>query len=245
MWRFWDYVIEPVLTAAGASTVVEIGAAGGRNTRRLGRWAARNGAVVHVIDPEPRFDPEALERTFPEAFVMHRSPSLGVLPGIAEPDAALIDGDHNWYTVTEELRSLERGGSQWPVTFLHDVGWPYGRRDMYYDAERIPPEHRHPHERSGIVVGRSDLTPEGVNGKYANATHEGGPRNGVLTAVEDFMDESGHRLELFAFRGWSGLALLLDRDHMETGVGRLAEVLHDQTFALELSPRHASRFFDQ
>ncbi|HEX8931203.1 MAG TPA: SRPBCC family protein, partial [Actinomycetota bacterium] len=29
-------------------------------------------------------------------------------------------------------------GAPLPVCFLHDVGWPYGRRDLYYAPERIP-----------------------------------------------------------------------------------------------------------
>ena len=25
-----------------------------------------------------------------------------------------------------------------PLLVLHDVGWPYGRRDLYYDPDDIP-----------------------------------------------------------------------------------------------------------
>jgi hypothetical protein len=241
MWQFWDLIIEPVLSAAEAKTVVEIGAEKGLNTSRLGEWAAKHGASIHVIDPNPEFDFGAAGH-----LVNHNARSLEALPLIERPDAVLIDGDHNWYTVTEELRLLERMSTLWPVTFVHDIGWPYGRRDMYYEPESIPAEYRQPYARSGMVPGRSPLSPDGRNAVLANATHEGGPRNGVLTAVEDFMDESVLELELFAVQaqGVAELGLLLDRSRLGTDVGPVVARIHDQPLAVGLSPRYASRYFD-
>ena len=77
------------------------------------------------------------------------------------PTAALIDGDHNWYTVVNELRMLRdnarAGREPLPVLILHDVGWPYGRRDLYYDPSTIPEEHRQPHRKAGMRLGRAEL----------------------------------------------------------------------------------------
>jgi hypothetical protein len=228
---------------AKAKTVSEVGAESGRNTVQLLRWAADHRAVVHVVEPKPLFDVDALERQYSRFFVMHQAVSLDALPNIARPDVVLLDGDHNWYTVIEELRVLDRVSSGWPITFLHDIDWPYGRRDMYYDPDAIPAACRQPFKRSGIVRGASALTPGGTNAEYANAAHDGGPRNGVLTAVENFMDETQRALELFLVRGPDGLAILVDRGHLKGKVGRLVQQLHDHDFGLELSPRYASRFF--
>ncbi len=240
---FWQRVVNPVLSAAKPRTVVEVGAETGANTVQLLRWLSTRRGVVHSIDPEPLFDVGQYERAYPKAFVMHQALSLEALPLIKDPDAALLDGDHNWYTVISELRILERA-RKWPITFLHDVDWPYGRRDMYYEPDNVPAESRQPFKYSGIVQKVSKLTPAGKNAQCANAVHEGGPRNGVLTAVEDFMDESRHQLELFLMPGPYGLALLVDRDRLKSKVGRVVQRVHDQNFALELAPRHASRFFD-
>jgi hypothetical protein len=242
VWQYWDHVVRPVLSSGVVRTVVEIGAEKGHNTARLVEWATAHAAVIHVIDPKPQFEPEGTEH-----FVIHRARSLEALPLIEEPDAVLIDGDHNWYTVMEELRLLERMSARWPITFVHDIGWPYGRRDMYYDPESIPAEYRHRNKRSGLVPGRSRLSPDGSNTVLANATHEGGPRNGVLTAVEDFMDQSGHRLELFAACAPESapLGLLLDRDRLGTEVGRVVREVHDPDVGQHLSPRYASRYFDR
>ena len=52
----------------------------------------------------------------------------------------MIDGDHNYFTVREELRLIgERAqGAALPLLLFHDVGWPHGRRDDYFDAGAIP-----------------------------------------------------------------------------------------------------------
>lgn len=73
-----------------------------------------------------------------------RDISHAVLPTLPAMDVALVDGDHNWHTVFHELRMLAETAraslAPLPVLILHDVGWPYGRRDLYYAPERIPEE---------------------------------------------------------------------------------------------------------
>jgi hypothetical protein len=82
-----------------------------------------------------------------------------------------------------------RSGS-FPLIALHDVGWPHARRDTYYAPERIPPEHRQPLVRDALLApAEKGTAPAGIRYPCA-AAREGGPRNGVLTAVEDFLAES-------------------------------------------------------
>jgi hypothetical protein len=63
---------------------------------------------------------------------------------------------------------------------------------MYYAPDRIPAEWRHEYSyEGGAFIGQSNLHADrGFRGmgNFAFATHEGGPRNGVLTAVEDFLE---------------------------------------------------------
>ena len=212
MHPFWDDVVEPLLDAAEARTVVEVGSERGYTTARLLRWAAARGAVVHAVDPAPRFDVARWQLEHGERLRFHRARSLDILGSIAGVDAALIDGDHNWFTVISELRLLARAaeadGRPLPLVIAHDAGWPYGRRDMYYDPSAVPAEHRHHAARAGIAPGRSELGSPGVNAWLWNATSEGGPRNGVLTAVEDFAGERPERCELDVIEGMHGLAVL-------------------------------------
>jgi hypothetical protein len=246
MHRFWTSIVEPLLSALRPATIVEVGAAAGSHTRLLVRWAEERSAVLHVVDPQPAFDVEQMKRDHPSAFVMHCAPSLNALRTITNPGAVLIDGDHNWYTVFHELQLLDQDCKQWPVTLHHDVGWPYGRRDMYYEPSTIPVDYRQPFTRSGIVYGQSALAAGALNDGVPNARHEGGPRNGVLTAIEDFMDSTPRDLELFAASGNCGLGLLIDSATLQSrpAVSEVVKRVHDTAFAVAMSPRYASRYFE-
>lgn len=181
----------PCLDAAEARSVVEIGAFAGDLTRVLVQWAARSSARVGAIDPSPQPGLVELARQHPELELI-RETSLAALPRIPLPDAVVIDGDHNYYTVSEELRLIgERAtGADVPLLLFHDVRWPHGRRDDYFAPDSVPAASRQPLAGSGggIVPGEPGLVPGGL--PYPrSAAREGGPRNGVLTAIEDFVAE--------------------------------------------------------
>lgn len=184
-------VLLPCLDAAGARSVLEVGAFAGDLTRVLADWAAGSGARVLAIDPAPRDGLLALERERPELELI-RETSLEALPSLALPDAVVIDGDHNYWTVSEELRLVgERaaaGERRLPLLLFHDVCWPHGRRDDYFAAELIPGDFRHPvaGRAGGLMPGEAGVRPGGL--PYPrSAAREGGSRNGVLTAIEDFV----------------------------------------------------------
>jgi Methyltransferase domain len=215
--RFWSSVIRPILDAANPEVVVEVGAGAGGHTRRLAKFCGSHEIALHVIDPAPGFDPSELD----DEVVFHRRLSLEALPDVGPVDIALIDGDHNWYTVNQELTLLQRisqsAGRPTPLTVCHDVCWPYGRRDLYYDPERIPAEYRHPWERAGIMPGQSGLQADrGLNPDLANAADEGGPRNGVMTAIEDFVETANEPFEVTVLPVLHGLAVVSPRSRLDS-----------------------------
>jgi hypothetical protein len=228
MFPFWHDVVAPVIEAAQARRVVEIGALRGDQTelmlRRLGP-----DVELHVIDPVPFFDPAEHERRFAGRYVFHRALSVDVLGDLPPMDVALIDGDHNWYTVFTELNLLadvtRRAGAPMPVMVLHDVGWPYGRRDLYYDPSNIPAEHRQPWRRAGIRRGKRRLVGGGgLNSNLANAELEGGARNGVMTAVDDFVAAQGEALRLVVLPVLFGLAIVVAEDRLAAQPALAAEL---------------------
>jgi hypothetical protein len=198
----------PCLDAAGVRSVVEVGAYAGDFTRVLVVWAAGAGARVSAIDPSPQPALEALEDAHPELELI-RATSLAALAEISLPDAVVIDGDHNYFTVREELRLIgERApGAELPLLLFHDVGWPHARRDDYYDPAAIPAEARHEPLAAdqGLYPGDPGVRRGGL--PYPrSAAREGGPRNGVLTAIEDFVAER-ERVRLAVVPAFFGLGV--------------------------------------
>jgi hypothetical protein len=218
MRRFWSHVIEPIIDATKPRVIVEIGADRGRNTARILEYCRRAGAVAHVIDPDPKFPVDEWKHDWPEA-VFHRELSLAALPSVGALDLALVDGDHNWFTVMGELSAIgdaSASAARFPVCLLHDVDWPYGRRDSYYDLATIPPEYRHRSAKRGLRPGRTEpVATDGMNAQFEHALHEGGERNGVLTAVEDFVAGSDIDFRLVTVPGFHGLAVLATVESLE------------------------------
>jgi hypothetical protein len=213
VYAFWETVIEPVLLELDARTLVEVGCAEGLNTKKLLRYCQDRGGVLHAVDPAAAFDAQALSAEFGDVFRLHRVLSLDAIPSVLPADAVLLDGDHNWYTVFHELRLIQEAANRaragFPVTFLHDIDWPYGRRDLYYDPDTIPPEHRQPFGQGGLLPGDPGQHPEkGINLGFNNALQEGGSRNGVLTAVEDFLEQSEGSFEFVRIPGFHGLGIV-------------------------------------
>jgi cephalosporin hydroxylase len=219
MFPLWDVAIAPVLHAAEAKRVVEIGALRGETTVKMLHDLGPE-AELHVIDPVPEFDPAEHEREFPGRYYFHRALSLEVLPKLQAMDAALVDGDHNWYTVYHELRLLaegaKRAGALLPVIVMHDVLWPYGRRDLYYAPEQIPAEFRQPYKKLGMRPGTKRLLERGgLNPTMCNAEVEGGPRNGVMTALDDFIAEYDGTLRRVVLPLYFGLAIVVDERRLQ------------------------------
>jgi hypothetical protein len=199
----------PCLDAAGARTVAEVGAFAGDLTRVLVRWATDHDAQVRAIDPAPQDDLVKLAKAS-WVLELDRRTSLEALPSMPLPDAIIIDGDHNYYTVTEELRLIgERAPEpRLPLLIFHDVCWPHGRRDDYFDVDLIPESARHPvvDGSGGIYPGDPAVRPDGLPYPHS-AAREGGAGNGVLTAVEDFV-ASREKLRLVVVPAFFGMGVV-------------------------------------
>ncbi len=202
----------PCLDAISPDSVVEVGAYRGVLTEALLNWAGDSGAAITAIDPEPEEELLELEQGHPELELV-REPSHEALAHLPLADAVILDGDHNYYTLTEELRLIDEKsrGRAFPLLLFHDVCWPHARRDTYYDPDRIPEDQRQPIARdSAIVPGESGTTWAGLHYPFA-AAQEGGPRNGVLTAIEDFV-EGRDRLRLAIVPIFFGFGVLWRED---------------------------------
>jgi len=231
MYRFWNSIIEPLCKEANIRSIVEVGIGQGHLTHLLLSYAKHYGATVRAIDPHPACDMVILAAEGGTTLTYHTAKSTDVLPSVCA-DLVLIDGDHNWYTVLQELRILSQwvsAGTSEPIILLHDTEWPYGRRDMYYDKETIPAAYRHPSALRGLLPSKTGLEQiGGLNADLENALEEGGPRNGVRTAVEDFLKEEPDRWHWQALQGLHGLGILIPRSRLvrQPGLNALLNDMH-------------------
>ena len=212
MHHFWQLAIRPILEAVDPAVIVEIGVSTGSNTRNILDFCG-SGTVLHAVDPEPQLNVDDWVGKYPGKLVFHRKHSLDVISDLPEFQVGLIDGDHNWYTVYNELIRIselhQNDPGKFPVLMFHDIAWPYARRDLYYAHRHIPDEFRQPFARKGIPWGRSHLSEDGgMNRQLDNATQEGGDRNGVLTAIEDFLQESPIDFDFVRIPAYFGLGIL-------------------------------------
>ncbi|KKW43882.1 MAG: hypothetical protein UY90_C0025G0003 [Candidatus Peregrinibacteria bacterium GW2011_GWA2_54_9] len=239
MYRFWGSITKQVFEALKPQCIVEIGCEDGRNTSNILQYCVRNSAEIHAIDVQPLFDAEIWGQRHAGRLHVHRGKSLDILPRLTTYDAVLIDGDHNWYTVYHELRCIEQHMVQHGtdvLIVLHDVDWPYARRDMYYNPEDIPPEYRQPHCRGGLTPERREpLEDRGFNPQHFHAVLEGGERNGVLTAAEDFLKQSTYSWKLICIPGMSGQGILAT-EHLLRTHPALNELLSSLEIPAALKP---------
>lgn len=212
-------LILKALELTDTRNVVEIGVADGRMSGILAEYCRRRGGQLSCVDPNP--GPEFLSLLADTPDILHvKAASLHAMADLTGVDCWIIDGDHNWYTVYHELSEIMaicRRDRKPFLVVLHDVGWPLARRDLYYQPEQIPAEYRHPHSfDDGVTLDSNDLVKgSGFRGmgSFALATIEGGPRNGVLTAIEDFMAgilKAGSELRYLEVPAVFGLGILFD-----------------------------------
>ncbi|MEK8132655.1 class I SAM-dependent methyltransferase [Paenibacillus filicis] len=213
MHRFWEKVIKPIVIAAQPKIIVEIGSLTGLNTFKVLDYCKHSEAELIIVEPAPQYNYDLLKAYYGDHVTLLQKFSLDALPEIPKYDLLLVDGDHNWYTVYHELKLAEKMAEQsgsFPIILFHDTNWPYGRRDMYYFPESIPEEFRKTYERKGMQPGVSELLESGgFNNIALNAVYEHGERNGVLTAIEDFVKESPFSLRYYDLYSNNGLGIIV------------------------------------
>ena len=211
MTPFWPLYIEPLLRTLAPKRILQIGAGDGELSGRLLEHCSRCRSHLDMVDPRAA---EGLEQRLGGATIQRVQPWKAPLNQPA--DLVLLDGEPNWWAVFSILSALRglasQGGRPFPVVLAHHVAWPYGRRDMYPNPDVV--QETHPFAYLGVDPDRADLVQDGLNSRFAHANHQGGPRNGVLTALEDFAASAPLEVELWTLPLLSGLGILVPASRM-------------------------------
>ena len=115
---------------------------------------------------------------------------LDVLQDLKDYDTIFIDGDANWYTVFNELNIVKKSNNEFPLVFICNNIFPNKRRDSYADPESIPSEFRQEYAKELPICYDGEIV--NIIDEYYHACDENTPKNGVLTAIEDFLSENSH-----------------------------------------------------
>jgi glycosyltransferase involved in cell wall biosynthesis len=136
------------------------------------------------------------------------------LAGVTAPQLAFVHGEPNWHAVSERLDRLaamaRAGSAPLALTLVHGVDWPTGRRDAYPNPAAVPIGARQPHGTEGDVERALDA-------------HD--LRNGVMTAVEDFLADAADELELLHVPGFGGTAILVPQQRIENDGSALSRLV--------------------
>jgi hypothetical protein len=208
-------ILLPTLRAREPRTICEIGAYRGISTRALIALARELGATLHVVDPSAQFLTRVGEDP---GIVHHQMLSEQYLSTPREVDILLIDGDHNYSVVSRELALLQehRNAGEAPLLLMHDVGWPCGFRDMYYDTSRVDAV-RPLSEKSELTLLDGPDFDISLPSEIPFAAQEGGERNGVLRALEDFVS-ANPRWSTVLIPSIFGAAVVFDRESCRPAV---------------------------
>ena len=207
-----------LLDAGEIHFIAEIGCESGAHSRALADYIRTRGGKVIFVDPVATdFLDSMAKQPFSD---YHQMLSGEYLPAATDIECFFLDGDHNYETMFSDLTTLaktaEKGVGK--VAFLHDVSWPWARRDLYYDVSRIANPLPCGPEITVSPFIAGDAGPDGLppNG-YWVSTQEGGPHNGVLTAVEDFLKtDAGENWRLVLAPVFYGIGILYRPDRFTT-----------------------------
>jgi len=209
---FWVDITRPLLRAIEAGHLLEIGADTGEHTHLLLQYCYEFNADLIVIEPFVKPSLQKIADSSNKVSLMAEK-SMEAMPNINTPiDVVLLEGDLNYFSVYNDLIAIRdlsvRQGTPIPCCFFRSSSWPYARRDMYYDPDTVPIFQRHDYALSGMTPWSQVLEEGMINFPFFNAKKEGGERNGVLTAVEDFIKESGLPLGKFLLPINNGVGII-------------------------------------
>lgn len=109
---------------------------------------------------------------------------LEALSTLNDYDAIFLNDDPNWFTVFNELKLIKLNNHEFPLVFVCHNRFPHKRRDAYINPDIIPKEFLQKYSKdfsyNNIIISDD----------YYHAIDENTPKNGVLTAIEDFIHEN-------------------------------------------------------
>jgi hypothetical protein len=161
-------------------------------------------AVLSAID---QMDGITFRKNSPEEVTnvnLYQANSLSILPLMADAgdkfDIIFLDGDHNYFTVSNELPLLEKMCHPWTIIVCDDYFGRYESADLFYSEREeyssLRINEKNDAEWNGVgdfIIDPHCATPP------ITITREGRKRAGVRSAVNDFIIDSNIKWNIKSF----------------------------------------------
>ena len=131
------------------------------------------------------------------------------LSNLKDYDAIFINDDPNWYTVYNELKLIKHNNNKFPLVFICNNIFPHKRRDSYSNPNIIPKEFRKNYDKElklGNVI---------INDDFYHAIEDNSTKNGVLTAIEDFLSDDNSGVAMMDFKLVNDITILYSKMNIE------------------------------
>lgn len=133
---------------------------------------------------------------------------LNILPNLNDFDAIFLNDDPNWYTVFKELNIIKESNNEFPLVFICHNIFPHKRRDSYVNPKRIPKDFLNDYSKDLMI--HDEVV---IHDEFFHAIEENTPKNGVLTAIEDFLNQNSS-IGLADIKFFNGITILYHKDNI-------------------------------
>jgi glycosyltransferase involved in cell wall biosynthesis len=116
----WNILIRPVIEEINANYIVEVGSDTTINTGNILEYCKDNNARMTAVAPYPS-SYMADHKKYGNKFEYYLETGLNRLPLLKDYDAIIIEGEHDYSTLYNELKTVELN-KKFPIIFFFQVG---------------------------------------------------------------------------------------------------------------------------
>ena len=189
-------IIPIILTRFKVTDIVITGSYDKNIFNQVSTYCDKNDVSFIAIDSSENID-ENVIRDYP----------LNVLQDLHDYGAIFLNDDPNWYTVYNELKIIKETNEEFPLVFICHNIFPHKRRDTYTDPNCIPMEFLNDFAKElkyqNIII----------HDDFFHAIEENTPKNGVLTAIEDFIEENSS-IGIMNIKFFNGMTILYPKNNI-------------------------------
>ena len=211
-----DNIIPTILNVFKVKNIVICGISDRIPLNMILGYCKDNGASYTAIDSK-----DSLEKNFIKGDILKELSKLN------NYDAIFIDSNPNWYHVYNELKLVKQNNKEFPLVFIYNNIFPHKRRDSYINPDIIPDKFRNEYSRELVFKGIS------IRDSFYHAIEENTPKNGVQTAIEDFLSVN-NSIGLMDINFVNGLDILYPLNSIShLRMGKLNEEIGDEAIEFD------------